>query len=52
MKSKMRGEIVSMDLVILGAIDAQAWAVIARLVNDVIDQDRDSRPRDEEDTLP
>lgn len=51
-KAKVEGEDAAMRLVDLGTIDPQAWPVIARVVNDVIDQDRDSRPRDEEDTLP
>lgn len=51
-RAKEQGEDAAMKLVNLGTIDPQAWPAIARLVNDVIDQDRDSRPRDEEDTLP
>ncbi len=51
-RAKVEGEYAAMRLVDLGTIDPQAWPAIARVVNDVIDQDRDSRPRDEEDTLP
>jgi hypothetical protein len=51
-KAEARGEIVAWDLVVLGKIDACDWPVIARSVSDAIEQDRDSVPRDEEDTLP
>ncbi len=49
---KKRGEIVAWELVVLGKIEARDWPVIARLLSDAIESDRDSRPRDEEDTLP
>jgi hypothetical protein len=51
-KAKKLAEIVSWDLVVLGAIEPRAWPVIASVVAEVIRQDRDSAPRDEEDTLP
>lgn len=51
-KARDRGEEAAMKLVDLGTIEPRAWPVIARLVSDVIEQDRDSRPRDEEETLP
>jgi hypothetical protein len=51
-KAKDQGEDAAMKLVGLGTIEPQAWPAIARLVSEVIEQDRDSMPRDEEGTLP
>jgi hypothetical protein len=51
-KAKKLAEVVSWDLVVLGAIEPRAWPIIASVVAEVIRQDRDSAPRDEEDTLP
>jgi hypothetical protein len=51
-KAKDPGEDAAMKLVDQGIIAPQAWPMIARLVSEVIEQDRDSVPRDEEDTLP
>jgi hypothetical protein len=51
-RARDKGEETAMKLVDLGTIEPQAWPVIARLVADVIEQDRDDVPRDEEDTLP
>ena len=50
--AKDQAEDAAMKLVDQGTIDPQALPMIARLVSDVIEPDRDSVPRDEEDTLP
>jgi hypothetical protein len=52
MNPKTRAEFVVRDMVAMGTIDLQAWHVIAGIVATVIEQDRDSAPRDEDDTLP
>ena len=51
-RAKNQAEDAAMKLVDQGTIEPQAWPMIARLVSEVIEQDRDSIPRDEEDTLP
>ncbi len=49
---KTCGEIVARNLLALGIVDRFDWPVIVALVAEAIRQDRDSAPRDEEDTLP
>ena len=51
-RAKDQGEDAAMKLVGLGTMEPQAWPAIALLVSEVIEQDRDSVPSDEEDTLP